>query len=317
MTHHPSSRASTCLVTVVLCTHQPRARHLAATLQGLRAQDLPLDQWELLVVDNACQPALVNQLDLSWHPQARLLVEAQPGLARARACAYRQKRGALVVHSDDDNVLAPDYLRTAWALSRQRPHLGTFGGQIIPEFDRPPRNDEERRFGGERLVLADVWSHELDDPQTMPFGAGMCLRAEVVDAYLAEVDRDPRRLLLGRTGQRFITGEDIDLNHVAVRTGYATGLFRSLRLIHLIPPERMTAEHFITYRAGNAYSMTLLWCLHTGRLPAGLKRSWPQRLRGWLRRWLRMNAFERRLEAALQQARRTARRDLRTWGWTT
>jgi hypothetical protein len=148
----------------------------------------------------------------------------------------------------------------------------------------------------------------------MPYGAGMCLRREIVDAYLEQIARDPRRLVLGRTGNRFITGEDIDLNYVSVRAGFGTGLFRSLNLIHLIPENRMNTAHVIRYGAGNAYSMVLLQYLHFGELrvprygPSGS-------ILFWLRVWFRMTPYQRRLELAMRRARRDAVRDMQEWGW--
>ena len=56
-------------LSVILCTHNPRAAFLAETLAGLRAQTLPPERWELLVVDNASNQPLVP--DLAWHPRAR------------------------------------------------------------------------------------------------------------------------------------------------------------------------------------------------------------------------------------------------------
>jgi len=301
-------------LSVVLCAHNPRPAHLRATLDGLRAQDLPLSDWELILIDNASTPPLAGAYDVTWHPQGRIVVETTLGLAHARRRAYAEARGGLIVHSDDDNILATNYLTEALRLSRAHPKIGAFGGQIIPRFDVEPRNELERSFGGERLVPRDIWSNILDDPNTMPWGAGMCLRRAVVEEYLRQVNLDPRRLILGRTGNRFITGEDIDLNYVAVRSGHGTGLFPALSLVHLIPPERMTEAHIIRYRAGNAYSMIILWFLHTGEL-AVPRRSRLEALLSWLRAWLRMSAHERRKEFAMQRARRQAVADLRQWGW--
>jgi len=306
--------SSTPLISVIVCAHDPRPHHFQATLDGLRAQDLPLADWELLVIDNLSQDPLAPRFDVSWHSLGRIIVEPTLGLAHARRRGYAEARGALIVHSDDDNILATDYLRTAWALHQRHPYVGSFGGGIEPRFDREPRNALERSFGGERLVPEDVWSHILDDSRTMPWGCGMCIRRDVIQAYLDAVDRDPRRLVLGRTGNRFITGEDIDLNYVAVRCGYATGLFAALRLVHLIPPERMLESHIVRYRAGNAYSMVILWFLHTGQV-AVPRRSGAEALFYWIRVWTRMSPHERKLELAMNRARAEAVADLQKWGW--
>jgi len=301
-------------ISVVLCAHNPHPAYFQATLDGLRAQDLPCDEWELIVIDNLSTEPLAARFDVSWHPQGRIVVETKLGLANARRRGYAESRGALIVHSDDDNILAPDYLRTAWRIRGEFPQLGNFGGQIVARFEREPRNEQERTFGFARQFDTDRWSNEFDDPRTMPYGAGMCLRREVVAAYLTEVARDPRRLILGRTGNRFITGEDIDLNYVAVRAGYGTGLFAALGLVHLIPANRMNAGHVVRYEAGNAYSMVILHYLHFGEIRVP-RLSRFGRIVFWLRVWLRMNRHDRAKELAMRQARKEAVRDLHAWGW--
>ena len=301
-------------LSVILCAHNPQPRHLQATLDSLRAQDLPRGEWELVVVDNLSAEPLAGRVDLSWHPNGRLVVESTLGLAHARRRGYAESRGMLVIHSDDDNILAPDYLRTAWNIRQAFPQIGAFGGQLVARFEEEPPAAVARSGEFAREFATDIWSNLPDDNRTMPFGAGMCLRREVVAAYLQQVEQDPRRLLLGRTGDRLITGEDIDLNYVAISAGYGTGLFAALSLVHLIPPGRMHPQHLIKYAAGNAYSMVLLHYLHTGEVRR------PQRTRleemlFWVRVWLRMSALERHRETAMHRARFDAVRDMRKWGW--
>jgi glycosyltransferase involved in cell wall biosynthesis len=302
------------LVSVILCAHNPRPHHFQATLDGLRQQDFPLSDWELIVIDNRSTEPLAGRFDLSWHPHGRFVVESELGLARARRRGYAEARGELIVHSDDDNILNPDYLRTAWRIRNEFPQIGNFGGQIVARYDREPRNAHEATFGFARALESDRWSNILDDGRTMPYGAGMCLRREVVALYLEQVARDPRRLILGRTGNRFITGEDIDLNYVAVRGGYGTGLFRALSLVHLIPANRIDEGHVIRYGAGNAYSMVILWFLHTGEINVP-RLSFFGKVTFWLRVWLRMTPYQRRFELAMRRARREAVADMQKWGW--
>jgi glycosyltransferase involved in cell wall biosynthesis len=301
-------------VSVVLCAHNPRPAHLQSTLDSLRQQDLLLADWELIVIDKLSKEPLAGRFDVSWHPRGRIVVESNLGLAHARRRGYQESRGRLIIHSDDDNILAPDYLSNAWRIQGEFPHLGNFGGQVEARFEQEPRNAVERSFGFARSLDADRWSNQIDDNRTMPYGAGMCLRRAVVDAYLAQVAADPRRLILGRTGNRFITGEDIDLNYVAVRSGFGTGLFKALRLVHLIGADRMQAAHGIRYGAGNAYSMVILQFLHFGEIRVP-RRSLPGTLMFWLRVWLRMSPYDRRMELAMHRARLDAVRDLHAWGW--
>lgn len=302
-------------VSVILCTYNPRRDYLQATLDSLSRQDLPVAQRELVVVDNNSTPPLAQRADIVWPPDTRLIVESQQGLAHARRRGYLESRGELVVHSDDDNVLAPSYLSTARQIFLEHPHLGTFGGQLIPRFERPPKNELERSFGEERLLDADRWSSIMDDTHTMPWGAGMCLRREVVAHYLEETDCDPRRLTLGRTGTRLLTGEDLDINYTAVKHGYGTGLFRTLTLEHFIPARHLDPGYHIRYKGeANGYSVTMLKFFHFQRIvqdePTGLRR-----LLRWARRYFRTSSFERRRQEAWDRGVRQAAADIRNWGW--
>ena len=100
-------------ISVILCTHNPRKDYLRRVLAGLRAQTLPLHQWELLLVDNASAASLAGRFDLSWHPNARHVREEELGLTPARLRGIREASGAILVFVDDDTVLAPDYLEQA------------------------------------------------------------------------------------------------------------------------------------------------------------------------------------------------------------
>jgi glycosyltransferase involved in cell wall biosynthesis len=46
-------------VSVIICTHNPRPHYLSRVPAALRSQTLPMEQWELLVIDNASHEAMV------------------------------------------------------------------------------------------------------------------------------------------------------------------------------------------------------------------------------------------------------------------
>ncbi len=105
------------MISTILCTHNPRPDYLRRTLEGLRRQDIKKDDWELVVVDNACDPPFAKLADLGWHPRARVVCERTLGLTEARLRGLRESRGDLIVFVDDDNVLADNYLKVAWNIA--------------------------------------------------------------------------------------------------------------------------------------------------------------------------------------------------------
>src|SRR5471032_3009345 len=126
-------------LSVIICTHNPRLHYLARVLTALRGQTLPVEQWELVIIDNASQkPLTLANLDLSWHPHARVVREEELGTAAARVRGMREMVADAMVFVDDDNVLDPSYLAEALRIGREWPQLGVWGGSIIPEFEVQP-----------------------------------------------------------------------------------------------------------------------------------------------------------------------------------
>src|SRR5208282_4410819 len=126
-------------LSVIVCAHNPRADYLAHTLDGLRAQTLPRQHWELIIVDNASREPIDGIVDLGWHPQSSVHCEPTPGLTVARLRGIAAARAPLIVFVDDDNALAPDYLAQAAALAEAWPRLGVFGcGTYTPAWEEAP-----------------------------------------------------------------------------------------------------------------------------------------------------------------------------------
>jgi len=233
------------LLSVVICTHNPRPDPLERTLRALRAQSLPVSSWELLVVDNASVPPLSGRIDLSWHPHARVVVEPVLGLTQARLAGIRQSSAPLLVGVDDDNVLAPDYLERALAIAEAKSFLGVWGGAVVPEFETPPA-DWIRPYLG-LLALRDprseTWAKSDTLTEAIPCGAGIWFRRTVARHWAESMATNPLRLRLGRIGQALGSGEDGDLAFTACDLGLAAGVFPELRLVHLIPARRLTLDY--------------------------------------------------------------------------
>lgn len=296
---------STPRLSVALCTHQPRPDFLARTLAALRAQSLPVAQWELLLIDNGSAPPLAP--DLAWHPAARVLREETLGLTLARLRAFREARAEIVVLVDDDNVLAPEYLAEALRIADGWPQLGTWGGQTVAEFETPPPEWASpylwlaiREFKGDR------WSNVPFTGDAMPFGAGLCIRRQVAAAYGALVQRDPQRQALDRTGAQLLGCGDTDLVLTSCDLGLGNGVFEALKLVHLIPARRLEEGYLLELVESTTYSSTLLQGL---RGPAPRSPSRAQRLLEFYQAW-RLPARARRFARARRRGFDRALRQL-------
>ena len=212
------------------------------------------------MVDNLSREPLARRLDLGWHCGARLVREETLGLTPARLRGIREAAGEVLVFVDDDNVLDPDYLETALRIAGERPFLGAWSGQCLPCFDEAPAAWTERYWGTLciRRFETEVWSNLPRLPDTMPAGAGLCVRRAVAQRYLDLHDGGQRRFQLDRTGDSLISGGDNDLAACACDLGLGMGLTPDLKLEHLIPPQRLTADYLERLVEGIEFSAVVL-----------------------------------------------------------
>ncbi len=247
-------------LSVITCSHNPRPDYLGQVIQALKNQTLDKARWEYLLIDNASGDTLDAQVDLSWHPHARHVREEQLGLTHARLRGIMEATREILVFVDDDNVLDDDYLEQVMRVADSWLLVGAFGGQVRPRFEAPP--PEWTRQYWTRLVIRefdkDRWSNIPTAPETMPSGAGLCVRREVAARYLGYHTNGQRKLVLDRTGTSLLSGGDTDLATTACDLGLGVGLFTSLKLTHLIPRERLEEDYVARLLEGLAFSGVVL-----------------------------------------------------------
>lgn len=258
-------------ISVVIPAHNPHAGRLARTVAGLRAQTLPLVEWELVIVDNASRdPSVFWTLDLAWHPRARIVPEPVLGLTAARLRGFAETGEELIVLVDDDNVLAPDYLARTVAAFSADASLGAIGGRSLPEFETPPPA-WTREFDG-LLALRDLgdtpqradWPPSVprEYPRCAPIGAGLALRRSGATAYASALAQDSRRRAFDRTGTQLVSGGDNDLVMTVLESGLSVAYDPALRLTHLIPASRSAPAYLGKLNRAIARSWVRVLALH-------------------------------------------------------
>jgi glycosyltransferase involved in cell wall biosynthesis len=265
---------------VIICTHNPRSDYFVRVLEGLRNQTLPLDKWELLIVDNASRLPLAAHWDISWHPIARHILERELGVAFARRRGFLEASADLIIFVDDDNVLDEHYLAEAIKIGRDSPFLGAWGGGCIRgEFEVEPP-ERLRSWLPVREVTAPRWSNLAgthlfgESPEeAIPWGAGLCIRKEVAIAYCRFCDQSSLQII-SRQGQDLSGGEDTEMAFVCCSHGLGVGIFPELKITHLIPQRRTSEDYIVRFAEGTSVSNSLLrykWQHMTPQSPFGIK----------------------------------------------
>ena len=283
-------------LSVIICTHNPRPHYFRRVLNALREQTLPLDEWELLLIDNASTDPLENWVDVSWHPRARHVREMTLGVAWARIRGITEAASELLLFVDDDNVLDRDYLAQAKAIALEHPQLGAWSGNSTLEFEEPPPEWTKRYWPllAARDVPRDaIGRSTYHDPATTHIGAGMCFRREVGLHYREQWLKTPIRKVFGARGRSALLGEDTDLALTATDLGMDSGVFARLKLTHLMPPQRLTEEYLLRLHRGVSTASLLMRFVRRvppRRLPRGFK-WWTKVLYDCAREWGRNRRF--------------------------
>lgn len=150
-------------VTVVIPTIG-RVEPLRRCLESLAASD-PAPA-EILVVDQSRDPAIVTLVEGVGAGHARVVASDGLGVARARNDGLREAAHDVVLITDDDCTVQPDWVATGWRLATEHPGA-IVTGRVLPVGDAravPSTKDEpaprdlsaERRGGwlfGNNMVL--------------------------------------------------------------------------------------------------------------------------------------------------------------------
>jgi glycosyltransferase involved in cell wall biosynthesis len=260
---------------VVICTHNPRADYFARVLESLRNQTLTPHKWELLVIDNASTVPLISSWDISWHPNARHVTESELGLSPARLRGIREAAADLIVFVDDDNVLDKQYVSEAVRIKRDWPLLGVWGsGSISADFEVKPPDNLEKFLPS--LALRDVpgprWANVASYVDAIPWGAGLCIRREMAQAYCKHCEGS-RIHITDRRGNSLSSSGDKEISLVCCSNGLGIGIFPELKLKHLIPRHRVSEDYMVRLEEGIKVSNLLLdykWLHSIPRTPFGI-----------------------------------------------
>ena len=123
-------------ITVVICTYN-RCDNLPLALDSVLAQQDP-PPYEVIVVDNNSTDgtSAVVHARRAANPHLRYVFEPGPGLPRARNAGILNASSPIIAFTDDDVVVATDWVRSVYQAFQQYPDADCVGGPVLPRW--PP-----------------------------------------------------------------------------------------------------------------------------------------------------------------------------------
>lgn len=228
------------LITVAICTWN-RSAALDRALASMRALRLPAGaRWELIVVNNNCTDdtdAVLARYRRTL-PLVRLF-ESAPGQSACRNTAVRASRGDLIVWTDDDVIVSPDWLAEYARGAAAFPEADFFGGPIQPLFEQAPPESVRSLLKSFGFLWAslDLGPHARRLlPGEYVYGANMAFRAAAATGVKFDLDRCHVNGQLGG-------GDDTDIIDRFRSRGHIGMWLPTAALQHVIPPDRMAPEY--------------------------------------------------------------------------
>jgi GT2 family glycosyltransferase len=124
------------IISACLFTRNPQTDSFRKIARALSYQTLPLQEWELIIIDNKSDPPVKANFesDFSWHPNVQFVIEPSIGFQYVHRRAILESRADWIVILADDCILSTEYLKSALKLIKNHPEVGVFSGLITYQF---------------------------------------------------------------------------------------------------------------------------------------------------------------------------------------
>ena len=234
-------------VTVAICTWN-RARLLELTLGRMSDLVLPRGvELELLVINNNSTDSTEQVVSgFTGRLPVQHIVEQQQGQSHARNRAHARATGDLILWTDDDVLVDPNWVVAYVGAAARWPAAGYFGGRIAPWYENEPPtwlSRNEKVLSG-MLVARDLGSVEgFFPPEEWPFGANMAFRRSAVDG----IQFDPK---FGLIGDNEIRNDETDYCRRLQQAGVSGVWVPSASVQHWVGQSRMTLDYVRRYYQG-------------------------------------------------------------------
>ena len=262
----PSSRP---VASVVICTYN-RSGWLDATLRSLSrlVTDRP---WEVIVVDNNSQDdtrAVVDRFKAVSPVPVTYLFEPRQGKSNALNTGMARAAGDILVFTDDDVEVDPQWLNEACAPLSADSRIDYVGGPVAPMWEAPPPRwfDQRRSELWGTLAILDYGPTPFvfEERQRVPLGVNMAVRRQLVNRIGGFHPE------LGRRGKSLLGQEQAEFFARAHTSGVRGLYVPGMKVRHFVPAARLTLGYFLRWWFWKGISRARVDAIH-GRTELGVQ----------------------------------------------
>lgn len=224
------------MISVLFATHNGAAT-LPLMLRSLLELSGNVD-YEIVAVDNSSKDETPLILDIFKEIlPLRVLQQPRRGKNPSLNLGLSACRGDLVVLTDDDVIVDPDWLSAFQACAEIHPDVDLFGGPIAAHWTTPP--PQSLLDAVNTAMMFGITPSETKDGPVSPlniWGANMMVRKRVFD--------DGHRFdeTIGPSGGAYIMGSETEFNVRIQRSGYNNWFCSSALVSHIIREHQLTVE---------------------------------------------------------------------------
>jgi glycosyltransferase involved in cell wall biosynthesis len=234
-----------------------RADDLRETLRSMAALS-PGEEWEMIVVDNNSRDETRSVVEeaMQWFPvELHYIFEGEQGRCAALNSGINASRGEIIVTTDDDVRVEPDWLNHA---ARALDSLGCdyVGGKVLPIWSGP-RPAWLPNHGGMHwsvIALLDYGTEPLEfGKRHVPLGVNLAFRR---DAFSRAGLWDNR---VGRKAGTLL-GQEVREWGIRARAAGLRGFYAPDMIVnHIIPTDRLNKKYFRRWFYWHGISRAMLY----------------------------------------------------------
>jgi len=229
-----------CKVSVIICT-KDRALLLRNCLKSLLRQDvIKKDTYEIIVVDNKSTDNTREIADSLSREFSNLtyLYEEKIGLSIARNTGIMRAKGEIICFIDDDVIVTKDFIYEINNAFNNY-DIDVMAGRAIASW---PNNEipiwYSEKYANVVGQTAFGNKSRFMKKKEFPFGDNMSFRKKIFDMVSFNEN-------LGKKGEDYIYGEEIDLCYKIKKMGYKFYYNSKALIYHVVVENRATKKFFI------------------------------------------------------------------------